>query len=171
MIYLSIEDKDEALAFLTQVQEHKIVARPVVRNGVTSWRRSKVVMCYVSEQQVENLSNEGLTIGVFRYEGDIYVCKPNAKRTHSYAMKVVPCTPRVLEKTGATVTQELEYAPGILRKLTEDDRMSEADTAEFLIQYGRCIRCNRPLKLEKSVRGMMGKRCSEFMGFAWGETR
>jgi len=112
------------------------------------------------------LSNEGLTLGVFKWHGDIIVAKPNKAGTKSYANRVVPCTPRRTH-AGTLVKYELEYAPGILTKLTEADRMPEAEVKEFLIEYGRCVVCGQGIKRARSIDVMMGKRCAAKLGVKW----
>ncbi len=167
-----MRDETEAYPnpFLTSLAEWLTEHKPLTENQVEAGKRTMNRRLNVAQRQPKSASNglstEGVTLGVFKYRGEVFVCKPNKQGTRSYANRVVKCTPRVT-KAGTTVKRELEYAPGVLTKLTEDDRMPEVEVAEFMIEYGRCF-CGRGLKREKSVRGMVGPVCAKKFGLKYG---
>jgi len=53
-----------------------------------------------------------------------------------------------------------DYAPGVIYKLTEKDRMTMAQASEFGALYGTCVRCGRTLTKEKSIERSMGPVCA-----------
>lgn len=119
-----------------------------------------------SNPHVDHLTTDQILTGIFRFQGETVVVKPNVAMTRSYANRVVPAHDR-LNKAGERVKYELEYAPGLLARLTEDDRMPEEDVKKFLIEYGRCVRCGHGLKKGRSVAAMMGKTCATKMGIKY----
>lgn len=53
-----------------------------------------------------------------------------------------------------------EYAPGAIRLLTTDDRMSADEAAEWGRLYGMCIVCSATLTDEKSIAAGIGPICA-----------
>jgi hypothetical protein len=98
--------------------------------------------------------------GVYRKDGEIYVVKPNKAGNRVYAKQVVESPPRVTE-AGEVVDFELVYAPGMVYKLTEADRMPLADGKALMTRYGKCLVCGRHLKAAKSVEAGIGPVCSK----------
>lgn len=112
----------------------------------------------------EHLSNKQLTLGIFKYHGDVYVVKPNKKGTASYAMRMVEIHSDRLTSGGEKVHWEWEYTPGIVPKLTEADRLPVEDVQDLMIRYERCIVCHHPIKRAKTIERMMGKTCARKVG-------
>lgn len=54
-----------------------------------------------------------------------------------------------------------EYAPGMVRNLSADNRMTLDQAKEFGALYGTCIVCGRTLTDEKSIAAGIGPICSE----------
>ena len=98
--------------------------------------------------------------GVYRKDGTVYVVKPNKTGTKVYAKKLVESAPRMTE-AGEVVDFELEYAPGMVYKLTEADRVPLADAKDLMTRYGKCIVCSRHLKAAKSVEAGIGPVCAK----------
>jgi hypothetical protein len=48
VVFLAFEDNAEGEKFLTAVQKHKVVARPVLARGKHIWRKNKVAVVYRS---------------------------------------------------------------------------------------------------------------------------
>jgi hypothetical protein len=145
------------------LQQHKPLTENQLEAGLRTMHRREAAAR--KEPAHEHLNHEGVTTGVFKYQGEIYVVKPNKTGTHSYANRIVDCPPRV-NKYGVTIKTEFKYAPGILGRLTEDMRLNEEDFQKFIVQYGRCL-CGRSLKRDRSVRIMMGPRCAKKYGVKW----
>jgi hypothetical protein len=156
-----------------RLRQHRPLSEAQLKAGIRTMERRQWASSHEHDTPAESptapsgpyLTHEGAQWGVFKHNGETVVVKPNKKGTHSYANRVVACPPRV-NKFGATVKWELDYAPHLIEKLTEADRASEEDVRSFLIQYGRCV-CGRPLKRDRSVRIMMGPRCAKKYGVKW----
>ena len=56
-------------------------------------------------------------------------------------------------------TGSFDYAPGIMRKVTVDDKMSLDQAAAFGRLYGRCVACGRELTDEASIAAGIGPVC------------
>lgn len=54
-----------------------------------------------------------------------------------------------------------EYAPGVVRKLRPEHRMTMDQAKEWGALYGTCVRCGRVLTREDSIERMMGSTCYE----------
>jgi hypothetical protein len=55
-------------------------------------------------------------------------------------------------------------------RLTEADKMPDAELMDFMVKHGQCVNCRHPLKAEKSMkrmtpRGLMGPRCARRLGY------
>jgi len=111
--------------------------------------------------KVNGNGHVGVTMGVFRKDGHIYVVKPNKEKTRVYAKEVVESPARITEN-GQEVDFETVYAPGVVFKLTEDDRWDLADAKDFLTKFSRCIVCSRHLKAAKSVEQSIGPVCAKY---------
>jgi len=57
---------------------------------------------------------------------------------------------------------QFEYAPGAIRFLTQDTRMSVEDAAAFGHLYGRCVQCGRTLTDEDSIARGIGPVCASY---------
>lgn len=55
---------------------------------------------------------------------------------------------------------EFEYAPGAMRTLTAEHRMTVEQAREFGALYGTCVRCGRTLTAEDSIARYMGPVCA-----------
>jgi hypothetical protein len=91
------------------------------------------------------------TPGVYRKDGEVYVVVPNKQNTRVYAKRLVESPPR-LTSNGEEVDFELVYTPGVIWDLTEANRMSLEDARDYIIRYGRCIKCHARLKAAKTLK-------------------
>lgn len=57
-------------------------------------------------------------------------------------------------------TKKFVYAPGMVRKLTEKDRMDREQAKAFGDLYGICCRCGRVLTDDDSIARGMGSKCA-----------
>lgn len=92
------------------------------------------------------------TPGVYQLDDVIYVVqasKQNPDRV--YAKRLVESAPRMTE-AGEKVDFEFQYDKGAVWQLSESHRMTLEQARHFMIRYGRCIRCHRELKAEKTMR-------------------
>lgn len=55
---------------------------------------------------------------------------------------------------------EFAYAPGIVRQLRPEHRMTMDQAREYGALYGTCVRCGRVLTREDSIERMMGSTCA-----------
>lgn len=55
---------------------------------------------------------------------------------------------------------EFEYAPGAMRVLAPEHRMTVEQAREFGALYGTCVRCGRTLTAEDSIARYMGPVCA-----------
>lgn len=61
------------------------------------------------------------------------------------------------------------YAPGVLKKLTADDRIPADVASAFGKLYGKCINCGRRLTQELSQYWGYGQTCAEHLGWPYYE--
>jgi hypothetical protein len=99
--------------------------------------------------------------GVYQKDGKIYVVKSNKAHTHTYAKELVTSADHLTE-AGTVIPFDLTYAPGVVKTLTEADRMPLADAEQLMIKFGRCICCGRTLKAAKSVSQGIGPICIKY---------
>jgi|SRR5215831_14196050 len=102
-----------------------------------------------------------VTMGVFKKDGRVYVVKPNREKTKIYAKEIIESPARMTEN-GAVVDFETRYAPGVVFKLTEADRLDLEDAKDWLTKFARCIVCGRSLKAAKSVAHAIGPVCAKY---------
>lgn len=101
---------------------------------------------------------EPLVPGVYGRNGLIYLVKPS-KNGHLYAKRLVPINGQRLTQLDETAKFEFEYAPGVVGTLHLRDRLPLAQAEKLMLEYGRCICCNRRLKDATSVRVGIGPVC------------
>jgi hypothetical protein len=100
-----------------------------------------------------------LEVGVYEFNGEIYVVKPNREKTRLYAKKLVEIGGRRLTESNEIVNIEFEYAPGVIYSLLPSHKMSIERARELTLRYGRCIVCGRRLKDATSVDKGIGPVC------------
>lgn len=88
-------------------------------------------------------------------DGTIYKVQRNRERTNLYAKRLV-----VLGPGEDSATVEFVYAPGALRTLTADMRLSLEDAKAFGALYGTCCVCGRTLTNETSIEAGIGPICA-----------
>lgn len=99
-----------------------------------------------------------LTPGVYGRGDEIFLVKPS-KAGHLYAKRLVPISGERLTQAGETAKFEFDYAPGVVKTLRVSDRLSLEAAEKLMLEYGRCICCNRRLKDATSVRMGIGPVC------------
>lgn len=97
-----------------------------------------------------------LTDGMYRTaDGKIYKLQWNREKTNLYG--------KILETTkdeDGTVYASFEYAPGVTRRLTLDDKMTLEEAKEYGVLYGTCCVCARTLTNEASIEAGIGPICA-----------
>lgn len=101
---------------------------------------------------------EPLVAGVYGKNGEIFLVKPS-KAGNLYAKRLVPISGERLTQLGETAKFEFAYAPGVVKRLSLRDRLPLAEAEKLMLEYGRCICCNRRLKDATSVRMGIGPVC------------
>jgi hypothetical protein len=94
-----------------------------------------------------------VTMGVFKFEGDIYVVRPSRKHYQHkrlVAMRLVESAPRMTH-AGTVIPFDLREAYSVIYKLTEDMRLTLADANEISAKYSRCMCCARDLYAAETI--------------------
>lgn len=97
-------------------------------------------------------SSVSLTDGFYRVEGTFYKVQLNQAGTRLYA--------KVWD------VDRWEYAPGGMKGLKPEHKITEQDAAEFGALYGRCMKCRHRLTDEYSIAHGYGKVCASRLGIA-----
>lgn len=96
---------------------------------------------------------EPLTAGMYRVGDDIFKVQVAVHGSGNlYAKRLVV--------NGVGEKASFEYAPGVVRTLTQADRMSLEDAKAFGALYGTCCVCGRVLTNEVSIEAGIGPVCS-----------
>jgi hypothetical protein len=115
-------------------------------------------------------------VGIYRHDGEIYLVResrgqknipvPDRRR---YAEKLVDATPARRTVGGDAVRYDWEYSPGVIRDLTETERVpiDDEQVNQMMIDTGQCIICHHGLWAESTIRRaretgvMVGPVCRE----------
>lgn len=98
--------------------------------------------------------------GMYKLGEDIFkVQKAVNGSGHLYAKKLIP-GPEFGDKA------QFFYAPGIVKKLTVEHKMSLSEAKAFGALYGSCCRCGRTLTDEGSIDAGIGPICATKGGWA-----
>lgn len=63
------------------------------------------------------------------------------------------------------ISSEWRYAPGLIRSIKPEWKLTLGQAEKFGQLYGRCVRCHRALTKELSIRRSMGDTCASASGF------
>jgi hypothetical protein len=90
--------------------------------------------------------------GIYQKDGQVYMVVPSKKNPDRvYAKVLVESAPRLTE-AGEVVDFDWDFAPGVVWKLTEADRMTLADAGKLMVKYGKCLKCKKTLKAAKTMK-------------------
>lgn len=95
---------------------------------------------------------EEIEAGMYLLNGEIYkvqVAVHGSRRP--YAKHLVP---------GEFGEAHFEYAPGVVRRLRPEHRMSLEQAQQYGALYGVCVRCGATLTAEESIERAMGPVCA-----------
>lgn len=97
--------------------------------------------------------------GVYEKDGIVYVVKRARQSGNLYAKQIVEIGGERLTEAGTVINAEFEYAPGVIRTLSRDDKMDLDRAKALTIRYGFCVACGRHLKAAQSVEQGIGPVC------------
>lgn len=107
-------------------------------------------------------------VGVYVLEdGTIVKAQPNKTKTNVYTSRWVEITgERLVDATEEHVHGEWVYAPELKARLDEARKMTLDEAKDFILRYGRCVRCSRRLKAADSVERGIGPVCVRYFTLA-----
>jgi hypothetical protein len=101
-------------------------------------------------------------MGMYRdADGIIYKVQESQTTGNLYAKALTAIKGQRLNEQDEIVRWEFAYAPGAMRTLSADDRLSIDDAKAFGIRYGVCCVCGRTLSDAKSVAAGIGPICAK----------
>lgn len=106
-------------------------------------------------------------IGVYIMpDGRIVKVQPNKAKTNRYALVWKEIRgERLVDATEARVHGEWEYAPGVIKEVKPEFKMTLDQAKDFILRYGQCVRCSRKLKAADSVERGIGPVCIQYFNF------
>lgn len=110
--------------------------------------------------------NRATEPGVYQLEdGSVVKVQANKAGTNVYAKRWVEINGYRATEAGEHVQGEWEYAPGLIHRITADQRMTLEQAKAFILRYGQCARCARKLKAAASVEAGIGPVCIKYFSF------
>lgn len=105
-----------------------------------------------------------LTAGIYLApNGDVIQLKTSKTSGNLYA-KVAMAGPDRLNLHGEVVKFKFVYAPGLVRHILPQMKMSIEQAEEFSIKFSQCMSCGRTLKAADSVKKGIGPVCAKMFG-------
>ena len=99
--------------------------------------------------------------GMYRHGETIFkVQKAVHGSGHLYAKRLVPGEWQEVAGERLVSPATFEYAPGALKTLAAEDRLTVEQAKEYGALYGTCIVCGRTLTDEKSIAAGIGPVCA-----------
>lgn len=95
-------------------------------------------------------------------DGSIWQVKENREKTNVYAKVWVGINGERLTLGGDREHGDWEYVRGGLRNVVEARKMTLDEAKQFIVVYGRCVRCSRRLKAAQSVEQGIGPVCIKY---------
>lgn len=92
--------------------------------------------------------------GMYLLDGEIY------KIQYAVHGSGKPYAKRLVPPATEGERARFDYAPGMVRKLRPEHRMSLEQAREYGELYGVCVRCGAVLTKEKSIERAMGDTCA-----------
>lgn len=108
-------------------------------------------------------ATEALEPGVYEYEGTLFLVKRHKDAKRAKVERVALLKDESgdrLNLDGERVRHELFPAPGMLRKLRREHRVTLARLEELSLQLGVCMHCGRELRVAESVQRGVGPICA-----------
>jgi len=146
---------DASIAARTAVN----AARSLRDQGTLTSRVASLTIDYLFAAPRKQSTTESAPEGMHVFDGRTYKVQVAKNGSgNRYAKVLVP------------VSQEkwaFEYAPGAIRHLSADTKMSSEQAAQFGALYGICCNCNRDLTDEVSIFHGYGETCAKNNGWAY----
>jgi hypothetical protein len=136
------------------------VKRQVAKKAGPSWQEASLLTPTVlaarqkqeQETSAQQAAPDAVKYGIYQKDGQVYMVVPSKKNPDRvYAKMMVESAPRLTE-AGEVVDFEWEFAPHMVWKLTEADRMTLADAGKLMVKYGKCLKCRKTLKAAKTMK-------------------
>lgn len=100
-----------------------------------------------------------LEVGVYENANGVFIVKRTRDGQRLYAKRLIEINSDRLNEAGRFVHIEFEYAPGAIRDLRPEHKMSLEKAEQLAIRYGKCIVCGHGLKKGTSVARLIGPVC------------
>jgi len=100
-------------------------------------------------------------VGMYKHGEDIVKVQASKQTGNLYAKKLVQIGGQRLNEQDARVKFDFQYAPGLVREIRSDERMSLEEAKAFGIKYGVCCVCGAFLCDAKSVSEGIGPVCAK----------
>ena len=143
-------DDDMAREFVVKLREDGALSSRVLVSGVIdeliakrNAKRAEAAPVFAELEDGVYVTNDGSMYKV------IHAVHGSGKQ---YAKKIVPPT-----TPGEKV--QFVYAPGAIRGILPEQKITEEQAKEFGILYSQCVNCGRTLTLEESIDRAMGPVC------------
>jgi len=145
-----------------QETKQEIVGEIVLVERGMQQRVSVVAKIAPRAKAVVAVEDEGVYVIGDGMENVIKVKKSKAGNLYALRLKETGGT-RITE-VGEVVNFEWEYAPGLIKDIKPEQKMSFEQAKAFGVRFGKCVRCNRHLKAAESVEKAIGPVCAKWFG-------
>jgi hypothetical protein len=138
------------------------LADQLARRGGLSERQVAAAERIIARNREDVAQPEPVGPGVYETpDGNVYVVKQTQDKQRVYAKRMIEIGGERLTEADTIVKIDFEYAPGAIRDIRSEHRMSltRAEELQLMIRYGRCICCGRNLKAADSVARGIGPVC------------
>lgn len=110
--------------------------------------------------------NPAVEPGIYQTpDGSLFKVQKSKGSENLYAKKLTRIGGQRLTEPGEIVHWEFQYAPGAIRVLRAEQKLTLDEAKQFGIKYGVCCVCGAFLKDAKSVANGIGPVCAK--RFAW----
>jgi hypothetical protein len=163
--WMSAPASDKQLAMLSRLCDERNVASPVGRTALTKGQASKLIDGLMAMPRAakpvttESGERVELDVGMYRTSDGVIAKVQKGQTGNLYAKRLVAIRGQRMSETDVVVGWEFEYAPGLVRSLRPEMRLSLEDAKAFGIRYGVCCVCGLTLKDAKSVAAGIGPVC------------
>lgn len=109
----------------------------------------------------DGFDTDTLTKGVYMNERGTFVVQISRQSSHPYAKKIQQLGPYAerLNEVDGHVGWDFEYAPGEIRFIRPEHKVTKEQAQRLSTKYGVCLKCGKFLKAAKSVERSVGPVC------------
>lgn len=134
---------------------------PNIRAAIDSVKELLAVARQNNYSKKESIKpTEQVTEGMYRVGEDIYKVQKSRQSGMLYAKLMTELEYPRTDKRGNVITHEFEYAPGAMRKIKAEHRMTLQEAAQFGKETGTCCNCGRTLTKQESIDRGIGPICA-----------